>query len=61
MLGVLTIYVHVHIYYCDFFLNMIMALFDVFHCDYKHKDFCDFFAFVDDFDDLGLGEGYLIK
>lgn len=60
MLGVLTIYVHVHIYYCDFFLNMIKALYDVFTVITNIKIFV-IFAFVDDFDDLGLGEGYLIK
>lgn len=25
-----------------FFKNMIKALFDVFHCDYNHYDYCDF-------------------
>lgn len=43
-----------------FFKNMIKALYDVFTVITNIKIFV-IFAFVDDFDDLGLGEGYLIK
>lgn len=39
---------------------MIKALFDVFTVITNFQIFV-IFAFVDDFDDLGLVEGYLIK
>lgn len=60
MFGVFIIYVYVYIYYCDFFKNMIKVLYDVFIVIINIKIFV-IFVFVDDFDDFGLGEGYLIK